>query len=116
VNSSFTIENIGETGSNLEWEIAEYPEWGNWTFYPNSGVGLTPEVGLLKVNVTVIAPENETMIFTGNLKVINKHNNSDYCYIPVYLETPKNKIKSLNLKGLFLEHFPLLERLLGLIK
>ena len=30
VNGSFTVENIGEAGSRLDWEISEYPDWGIW--------------------------------------------------------------------------------------
>lgn len=31
----FTVENIGDSRSELSWEIESYPQWGNnWTFTP----------------------------------------------------------------------------------
>ena len=112
---NFTFKNIGEAGSNLEWEITEYPEWGNWTFDPMSGVGLTPEAGSFKVNFTVVAPDNETEEFSGILKVVNKHDRDDYYNLSVNLKTPRNKPLSFYLLSWFLERFPLLERLLNLL-
>ena len=116
IEGNFTLTNIGESGSNLEWEITEYPEWGNWTLNPISGVGLTPEAGSVKINVTIIAPDNETEEFFGNLTVINKHDRDDYYNLHVYLETPRTKPLRFNLLSWFLERFPLMERLLNLVR
>lgn len=108
IDGNFTVENIGESGSHLEWKIYEYPDWANWSFNPESGVGLTPEIGALTINVTVNAPNEGEKEFTGNITVLNKHNNSDYCIIPVYLKTPKNKplIFNFTLISWLFERFP----------
>jgi hypothetical protein len=88
---SFTIENVGDPESELSWEISEFPEWGEWTFEPSSGTGLTPEDGEITINVTVIAPEEKNEIFTGNIEISNSHNSNDYCVVDVLLTTPRIK-------------------------
>jgi hypothetical protein len=90
-NNSFVIENIGEEGSSLDWEITDWPEWGNWTFLPISGEGLAPEDGGFTVNVSVVAPEIEGKEFFGNITITNKDNSSDLCKIQIYLKTPRFK-------------------------
>jgi len=41
VTGSFTVENIGEPGSLLGWEVATWPDFGtNWTFTPSDSVNL----------------------------------------------------------------------------
>ena len=89
VTGNFTIENIGDTGSELDWTIDERPEWGNWTFTPSHGSGLTPEQEPITVQVTVIAPEEKNHEFIGSIKVLNSKNSSNYCEISVSLTTPK---------------------------
>jgi hypothetical protein len=88
VTGSFMVENIGKAASFLNWEITEWPQWGTWTFTPSFGVNLTPESGPIIVNVTVIAPKEKNTEFTGQVKIINTKNNSDYESIPVSLFTP----------------------------
>ena len=34
VYGSFTLENSGDLFSFLNWEITDYPSWGEWTFNP----------------------------------------------------------------------------------
>jgi hypothetical protein len=87
VTSSFTVSNIGETGSNLDWQISEWPSWGTWTFTPSSGSNLKPEDGPVTVNVEVMVPSQEGQLYTGEVTVINIDNNSDYSTLPVTLET-----------------------------
>jgi hypothetical protein len=60
VNGSFTLQNIGDPGSELDWRIESWPDWGVWTFSPNSGENLKPEDGTVTVNVTVVAPKAKT--------------------------------------------------------
>jgi len=103
VEGSFTVKNVGDSGSELNWEITGFPEWGDWTFTPVSGSGLTPENGPLTVNVSVTAPPDENTKFTGKVKVVNTENVSDYCEIDIYLKTPRSK--SL--------HHPILSRILN---
>ena len=103
----------------LDWEAAEYPNWGTWTFTPSSGDDLKPEGGPFTVRVTVIAPDQKNSEFNGEAKIVNKENTSDNCAIPVYLRTPKNKSFNfdLNLLSWLFERFPyaflLLRNLLG---
>ena len=88
VTGSFTIENIGAAGSELNWEIESYPDWGTWTFTPNSGTGLTPEDGTVLISVEVVAPDDPETEFSGSVKIVNTDNTADYCTIDAALVTP----------------------------
>jgi hypothetical protein len=88
ITGSFTVANEGASFTNLSWEIAEWPEWGTWTFTPSEGDHLTPEDGPVLINVTVIAPLRRNTEFVGEIKVINSQNSSDFDTIPVTLATP----------------------------
>jgi hypothetical protein len=91
VTGSFTVENIGDSGSELNWEVTEFPEWGEWTFSPDGGSDLTPEMGPQTVDVLVTAPSDKNKEFTGKVKVVNTDNSSDFCEINIYLKTPRTK-------------------------
>ena len=119
VSGSFTVENAGDSGSELDWEVSEYPEWGSdWTFTPASGTGLTPEDGAVTVDVSFTAPPDSETEFTGEIKIINSDNPADSCKIDIYLITPRNR--SVNYPFLyriferFPDAFPILRQLLGL--
>jgi hypothetical protein len=90
VTDSFTVKNIGDSYSQLDWIITEKPSWGTWTFTPSNGDDLKPEDGIVTVHVSVKAPDEQEETFDGNIKVVNKEDSSDYCIIPVSLVTPKN--------------------------
>ncbi len=116
---TFVVKNIGETSSLLDWEIESKPDWGFWTFTPEEGYDLTPEHGAYTVGVSVVAPDEPNSEFTGELKIVNKDDSSDFCTIDVSLSTPKNKAFNINLLFLrFLENhpnmFPILRHMLGL--
>jgi hypothetical protein len=87
VTGSFTVSNIGEAGSYLDWEISEWPTWGEWTFTPSDGNNLKPEDGSTTVHVNVVVPNQENHLFTGEVKVENIENSSDYSTISVSLKT-----------------------------
>jgi len=87
VTGSFTVENIGDPGSELDWEITEWPSWGSWDFDPNSGNNLKPEDGTVTVNVEVVAPDQQCENFTGEVKVINTEDSNDFDIIYVILQT-----------------------------
>jgi len=87
VTGSFTVENIGEPTSELDWEVTEWPDWGEWTFTPMSGNNLKPEDGTITVQVSVVAP-SEKSEFTGTVKIFNKNDPSDFEEIAVYMKTP----------------------------
>jgi len=116
ISGSFDVINYGEPGSELNWEISEKPEWGDWTFTPSSGTGLALGDSVT-VDVEVIAPPDKETEFTGTVKVINSDDSSDSCEIDVYLQTPRNKAVYnpflLKLFERFPNAFPILRYLLG---
>jgi hypothetical protein len=114
VTGSFNVQNVGGSGSELNWEIEDWPDWGTWTFTPFNGYDLTPEDGPVIVDVEIIVPSEGNKIFSGSVKIVNTEDSSDFCLIHVYLKTSGNKaINTLFLR--FLEHFPLLQKILGYI-
>lgn len=116
VEGSFTVENVGEAGSLLNWEIADEPSWGTWTFTPDSGTGLTPEDGAVTVEVSVVAPEDKETEFDGEILIINSDDPSNNCTITVKLITPVSQptvyTVFLQILQKLIERFPLLEKLL----
>jgi len=117
VTASFYIQNIGVPGSELDWKIDETPDWGTWSFMPASGADLTPEDGLIEIQVTVTAPDEEMKQFGGNITVVNLENNSDFCTLHLYLSTPKNKVIDHPFLRFLENHphmFPVLRCLLGI--
>jgi len=119
VLGSFQLQNIGDAGSLLNWTIdASSITWGTWSFTPTSGEKLTPEDGLVTIQVTIVAPDEKNTEFQGNLRVENQDNSTDFCLIPVTLKTPVNQ--ELSLQQFFVRilqqfpyAFPLLRHLLG---
>ena len=90
VIGSFKVQNIGDTGSLLNWTInISSLAWGTWTFTPESGEHLTPEDGPFTVQVSVIAPDESNLEYQGYIRVENLNNSSDFDVIPVDLKTPK---------------------------
>ncbi len=87
VHGSFQVQNIGDNDSLLNWTVDNTITWGTWTFSPSSGDGLTPELGLVTVDVHVVAPNEKNAVFHGNLTVRNKNNASDTVAIPITLTT-----------------------------
>ena len=111
VNGNFTVENIGDPNSRLDWEITEWPDWGTWTFIPSSGEDLKPEDESVAVQVTVVAPNQPNQQFSGEVKIVNKEDGSDSHIIQVSLATPMsfNAVTSQVLKFLELvQRFPFL--------
>lgn len=87
VIGNFTVSNIGEPNSELEWVISEWPSWGNFTFTPKDGINLTPEEGPVTITVNVNAPNEENQLFTGQIKIQNIENSNDFAAIPISLKT-----------------------------
>ncbi len=115
VIGNFTIENIGDATSELDWVISDWPDWGQWTFTPENGSGLTPEEGACTVLVHVIAP-SEKNEFNGTITIVNTHDPSDVETISVFLKTPLDlavmKSPFLNLLNHLFERFPILQYLM----
>ena len=117
VTGDFLVENVGDEGSLLNWEIQTYPAWGTWTFSPDAGAGLPTDKGTT-VTVSVVAPAEKNTEFRGNVTVVNQDDPSDYCIIPVYLKTPVKHDVSFQwfferLFERFPHAFPMLRYLLG---
>jgi hypothetical protein len=107
VDGNFTVENIGKSGSKLDWEIVDWPTWGSWSFSPESGSDLEPNDEPITVEVTCTSPDKKNVEYTGKIKILNLENPDDYCYIDIELSTPKNKYYNHNfrLANWFFEHF-----------
>jgi len=116
VNGSFTVENVGDSSTLLDWAIGEHPSWGEWIFTPETGDDLRPEDGPVIVQVSVVVPNEQNKGFTGCIQIVNRKDSSDFCMVIVSLATPKDKqmIRTLFIQFLerVLECFPLFERLL----
>ena len=115
---SFTVENIGEPNSRLEWIVNDYPEWGrNWKFQPRKGM-LTPEDNPVIVDVSFEAPNEQNKEFTGVIEVFAIGDPDDFHEIPITVITPRNRARFHIFFQQFIEHFPniylLLNQLLGL--
>jgi len=108
---SFIVENIGDAGSLLDWEISGYPEWGTWTFNPPNGYNLKPEDGPVIVEVTVVAPNEKNKKFTGEITIVNKENNADNETIIISLSTPRSKIVNFHFLEQLFNRFPLIEQI-----
>ena len=91
VETNFSIKNIGGPSSNLDWEITEWPEWGTWTFNPKSGDNLKPESGAFIINVKLISPRKRGAEFTGEIKIVNRENPSDFVIVDVKVTISKTR-------------------------
>ena len=119
VTGDFVVMNIGDPGSLLNWEITDWPTWGNWTFTPLGGTGLKPEDGAFTVQVEVVAPEEQNQQFSGAVNIVNKDDATDTCRISVSLATPiSHQVNNFPLLQRILElfpnAFPVLRNLLGM--
>ena len=120
ITGSFSISNIGLPETSLKWDIVEYPSWGTWTFTPDQGNDLTPEMGSLIIDVTIVAPIENNEAFSGDIRIINEERPDDIEIISVSLSTARNKqlyqtIDLSNMKNLFCHKY-LLDILLLFIK
>jgi hypothetical protein len=117
VIGNFEVENIGDADSMLDWEIESYPDWGNWTFDPMNGFDLKPADGAVTISVTVEAPGDSDTEFTGEIKIVNSQNASDFCIIDAYLATPVSQQTDntliQNIFERFPNAFPILRNILG---
>jgi len=101
IYNNFTIKNVGEPSSSLNWEIQDYPDWGNWNFNPQNGEYLKPESGEFNIEVSVLTPIGKNQNYSGQIKIVNKENNNDYGIIDISLTTSRVKIYDLLSQYLF---------------
>ena len=85
ISGSFQVGNIGGPVSLLDWEIIEFPEWGIWSFSPNSGTDLLAGE-TVNITVEIVAPDELNKEFTGEVKVVNTEDSDDYDIIQVLLK------------------------------
>jgi hypothetical protein len=119
VTDSFTVQNTGGAGSELDWEIESYPDWGDWTFDPDGGLDLTPEDGVITVDVEVVAPGDKETEFEGEIVLVNSEDPEDTCTIDIALTTPVSQESPIfqfleRIFERFPNAFPILRNLLGL--
>jgi hypothetical protein len=88
VTAEFFIQNSGDLDSFLSWKIFSYPDWGVWVFTPSSGSELSPQDGIVTVEVEVVAPLEKQTEFTGEIIVVNSDDTQNFCRIDVALVTP----------------------------
>jgi len=91
VEANFTIENVGSPGSDIDWEVIIWPEWGDWSFDPFSGEDLSPESGPLTINVSINVPDKKNKQYKGYIKVVDVENNNNSCLIHILLTTPRSR-------------------------
>jgi len=118
VTGTFTVENIGDPLSLLDWEIESYPDWGTWTFDPDGGLDLTPEDPAVTVTVEVVAPEDPETEFTGEIVLVNSEDPDDTCTIDVSLATPVSQQQQsliLQLLEMLAQRFPIIAQILAAI-
>ena len=107
ITESFTVENVGTSGSLLDWEISSYPDWGTWTFTPSSGTSLSPEQGAVTISVSIVAPEKNSKDYSGYIKVTNTDDPTDCYIIQITLATPyEHDSYILNILQALMERFP----------
>jgi hypothetical protein len=85
------IMNVGDSKSLLDWMIISHPDWGIWNFSAESGYDITPDDPAEKINVSIIVPDEKKSNLYGEIIIINKHNNSDFCNINVSISTSRIK-------------------------
>lgn len=108
-----SVSNIGDEYSSLDWEVIEYPDWGEWTFTPTIGYDLKPVDGAKTVAVSVIAPNEEPQTYEGQIKIVNMNDDSDFVIINTVLTTPKIRQKPAlnNFINKLFSNFPLIANL-----
>jgi len=99
VSDSFTVSNIGDPGSNLNWVVSQWPSWGSWTFTPPNGKDLRPEEGAFEITANVVVPNQEHQNFSGEIRIENLKNRSDFSTISVTLTTGKKIHEKLSCSG-----------------
>jgi len=90
VSGNFKVGNIGEPSSLLNWHVDNWPIWGSWDFLPNSGIEL-PEGNWVNITATVEAPLDKEQNYTGNITIVNSDDPTQFCEIPVFLQTPRTR-------------------------
>ncbi len=113
VNGVIKVKNDGEPFSKLNWEVTEWPTWGEWSITPMSGYNLRPEDGEITIDVSVTAPEKKDFEYKGKVKIENKDDSGDYKIINVVLKTPRIRERNIFIIEKLLERFPIFQQFLS---
>lgn len=106
IKGEFYVQNNGDSGTYLNWEVYDYPNFGSgWSCSPSSGTNLQPEDEDVRVTVRFNAPNTEEASFSGSIRVRNTQNHSMTDTVPVSGSTPVAITKNLHM-------FPLIQSLL----
>ena len=115
VTGEIMVENRGEPLSNLNWQISEYPSWGQWTFSAVQGENLKTMAGPQSIGVKVTIPLENNQNFSGKIKIVNMENSSDYFLVPISVSTPASRMTLWDMVLCFLgklvHYFPILNQL-----
>lgn len=90
VNGSFSIENRGDEGTVLNWEISNLPEWGEWSFSCGQSGQLRQNETFLLVNVSLTVPDEKNKDFDDVLVISNVDDPTDVETVSVVLSTPRS--------------------------
>jgi rhamnogalacturonyl hydrolase YesR len=112
VTGSFQVGNIGDPDSLLDWEIIECPDWGIWSFNPDSGNDLLAGE-TVDITVEIVAPNEGEKVFTGEVTLVNSEDSNDTCNIDVSLTTPRIRATISSCWLRFIKMIPILLRLLN---
>ncbi len=111
LNGEFYIENIGVSNSNLNWYVADYPDFGSsWICSPSNGYNIKPDDGLLKVDVSFNITGGKNEDFSGSILIANSNNPTDYDTIPLVVSFQKNKY--INQFFINFQQYPILLKIL----
>ncbi len=113
-----------EEGENLalNWQITQYPSWGDWEFYPSSGKNLLSKDGWKDINIRVRAPKNEKDVahtYSGIIRVQNLDDPEDYydVGVEVTVEAKSKALQKENTNPVYyqriIEYFPCLGKILN---
>ena len=106
-SDTFTIQNIGDSDSRLEWMIYDVPDYGtgSWCLFDCLTGILTPQDGEFTVTVTLKAP-NKIGDHVGVIKIHAVGDSSEHCEIPVTLTVTKKSREIHSSILQFLENHP----------
>ena len=69
-----------------------------------------PEDGGTTVDMTVTVPQEKEQTFTGDIKIENTNDPTDYEFIKITLTTQRTRNTHLNIIERLLSHFPIFEQ------
>ncbi len=90
------VTNRGVLGSKLEWKVSSWPEWGEWSFQPIEGS--LESTDSERIHVVVVAPDEENINLTGEIKIVNVNNSENFAVYPVSITTTYSREKHTMLK------------------